>query len=665
MKRKLKKVLKKAKAFIYEKKITLNLDKVCRITDLQMPTSKEIKKLRKKKISEPVISWTDIKPNCLYYVFWYPMLTDEIKQKIRQNALFVVTPKPIEGCNNIICDNVVELGLQLFKYIRKVSKAKVISVTGSVGKTSTKEMIECVLKQKYKRSSMIASVGNSNSSYKAALNIKKLNSTTKVLLQEVGAGSKAYDIVKRSAVILNSDIVVYTNIKDSHIEWYGSRENIAKEKFTLSDYGKKDGLAIINYDDEILNKHEFISTQTKLSYSLKNKNADVYAKKIKITSNGTSFIIVDNIDNEEHHVSLKVIGEHHVLNALVAYLIGKKLDIKPSNIIKGLSNYKTSGTRQNLIDLGKYKVLADCYNSSYDALSSILETFNIIKANNKGEKIAVIGDVFELGDLSKEIHTKIGKLLTKYNFKAVVFNGEKTHYSYEEYKKHKSNGHYTKTREELITTIKKLLKEDDIILFKASHGMNFAGVIDSIFGTEVGERMELNNREYKTIEKDNFVYEVFKSHVTMSKYKGNNKKIIIPDKINNLPVEKIEKEAFLDYKNLKEVELNKSMVRLKLNCFKNSGLEKIIINDNLKVIGSYAFNTCKNLKEVILPEEFLSIEKRAFYKCSSLKKIKIPNSVRIIDDEAFKGTNNLTIECKKNSYAENYAKTHDLEIKYY
>ena len=113
------------------------------------------------------------------------------------------------------------------------------------------------------------------------------------------------------------------------------------------------------------------------------------------------------------------------------------------------------------------------------------------------------------------------------------------------------------------------------------------------------------------------------------------------------------------------MELNKSMVRLKLNCFKNSGLEKIIINDNLKVIGSYAFNTCKNLKEVILPEEFLSIEKRAFYKCSSLKKIKIPNSVRIIDDEAFKGTNSLIIECKKNSYAENYAKTHNLEIKYY
>lgn len=665
MKRKLKRAFKKVKAFVYKKKITLNLDKVCRITDLPMPTSKEIKKLRKKKISEPVISWTDIKPNCLYYVFWYPMLTDEIKEKIRNNALFVVTPKPIEGCNNIICDNVVELGLQLFKYIRGVSKAKVISVTGSVGKTSTKEMIECVLKQKYKGSSMIASAGNSNSSYKAALNIKKLNSKTKVLLQEVGAGSKAYDIVKRSAVILNSDIVVYTNIKDSHIEWYGSRENIAKEKFTLSDYGKKDGLAIINYDDKILKNHEFSSKQTKLSYSLKNKKADVYAKNIKITSNGTIFVIVDNINDEEYPVNLKVIGEHHVLNALVAYLIGKKLDIKPSDIIAGLSYYKTSGTRQNLIDLGKYKVLADCYNSSYDALSSILETFNIIKANNKGEKIAVIGDVFELGNLSKEIHIKIGTLLAKYNFKSVIFNGENTHYSYEEYKKHKNNGHYAKTREELITTIKKALKEDDIVLFKASHGMNFAGVIDTIFGTEVGEKMELNHHEYKTIEKDNFIYEIFKNHVTMFKYNGNNKKITIPDKINNLPVEKIEKEAFLDYKNLKEIELNKSMVRLKLNCFKNSSLEKIIINDNLKAIGAYAFNTCKNLKEINLPEGFLSIEKRAFYKCSSLRKIKIPNSVKIIDEEAFKGTNNLTIECKKNSYAENYAKTHDLEIKYY
>lgn len=657
----IKKIKNAIKHKLYSHKRELTLAKICSICEIEIP--KEYKKYKRKRIDNICTSTRTLKPNSVLFTNVRGRFNSSQLELIRKNCSFMICPVPIKDCKCIVTTGPVRKSAKIFNYIKSLKKVTTVAITGSVGKTSTKEMIEVVLSEKYKNS-LVASRGNGNVIFRIAENILKLKYNTKVFLQEVGIG-KTNGNMKIMAQMLEADIMIYTNIKDSHIEGYGSRENIFKEKSDLSNYGNKNGIVLINYDDEILRKQKFLSTQTRFSYSLKNKNADVYAKNIEIASKGTSFVIVDNINNEEYPIELKVIGEHHVLNAVVAYLVGRTLKMKSSTIMKGLTNYKTSGIRQNLIDLGKYKVLADCYNSSYDALSSILETFNIIKANNKGEKIAVIGDVFELGDLEKEVHIKIGKLLTKYNFKAVVFNGESVHYSYEEYKKHKNNSYYTKTRKELISTVRKLINEDDIILFKASNGMNFAEAIDSIFGTEIGEVIGISQNEYKNLKKEDFTYKIFANHATLALNESTKKELILPDTVNNLPVEKLGREAFDYSSNLKTITLNNNLVRIRSNCFKNSNLEKIIINDNLKVIGSYAFNTCKNLKEVILPEEFLSIEKRAFYKCSSLKKIKIPNSVRIIDDEAFKGTNNLTIECKKNSYAENYAKTHNLEIKYY
>lgn len=547
--------------------------------------------------------------------------------------------------------------------MRNLNDITVICVTGSVGKTSQKEMIESVLNEKYKNK-IVSSKGNSNSIVSSCRNIAKITKYDKLYLQEAGiGGSIKKDTITRIAWMTEPNIAVYTNIKDSHIEWYGTRENIAKEKFTLSDYGKKDGLAIINYDDEILRKHKFI--QEVLSFSLKNKKATVYAKNIKITSEGTSFTIVDNRTNEEIDINLSVIGEHHILNSLVAYIIGTRLNLKKQEIIKGLKNYKTSGIRQNLIDIGRYKVLADCYNSSYDALDNILKTFDVIKPKNNGQKLAVIGDIFELGDLSLETHKKIGKLLSEHELKTVIFNGNNTLSSYNEYKKYKDNAIYAKTRKELLQAINKEIKPDDIILFKASHGMNFAEAIDSIFGTEIGEKIDINQKEYKTVEENDLVYKVFKSHATLCECKKDVKKIKLPNEIEGLPLEKIGKKAFESCPSLKEIKLNDNMIRLRGNCFKNTKLEKIEFNSNLKAIGPYTFNVCKMLKEIILPNGLLSIEYRAFYKCELLKKIRIPETVSVIDDSAFEKTKEVIIECKKNSFAESYAKAHNLKIKYY
>lgn len=647
----IKKKIKKIKKDIKIKNIqTINLKKISKITGLPIP--KKYKKMANKELSEVTIGERIVSKNSILFVRSKYCLEDNLIDNIRNNATFVVTSEPIEGCNCIICEEPLEYAKKYYKYLRNLYNPKVIAVTGSIGKTSTKDVVGAVLKQKYE-DSMTISQGNCNSTVYTAKYITQFNENIKVHLQEAGAGPSK-NFVKNTAEILEANIAIYTNIRDSHIEYYGSRENIAKEKLSLSDYGKKKGLAIINYDDPILRNHKF--KQKTYSYSLNNKEADFYADKIHITSTGTTFTIIDNIRNKKMKVELSVIGEQHVLNSIVGYIVGKELKMKNDLIKQGLKTYKTSGCRQNLINVGKYKVLADCFNSSYDALSFILKTFNMLETKRKGRKIAVIGDVFELGELSQKIHKDIGNLVGNYNFDKVFFLGENSKYAHEEYLKEKNNSFYAKNREELIKELKGYIKQDDIVLFKASHGMHFSEIIDHIFGTDIGEVAFINAKKYPVLSNEKYEYYLFENHASIKKYLGNEAKIKLPNSINGLPVEMIGNAAFINNKNIEEVELPEGLIRIRNFAFKNSSLAKIKIGKNLKSVGKSAFRSCKNLEEVILPEGLLFIEYKAFAECENLKKVYIPDTVKKMSDLIFHNSKNVVIECKKDSYAEKYAR---------
>lgn len=661
IRKKLRKFRKEKSEALYLRRKNLTLKKVCKISNIKLP--KELKPRSNYVIPNVTLSADYLNPGCIFYCIDKEMLNEYQIKNIIENCLCVITAEPIEGCNNIIIDDVREAAVKIFKYIKNLSEIKTITVTGSIGKTSTKEMIEAVLKQKYK-DNMVVSIGNSNSVFKVAHNINKIKYTDKILLHEIGAGSMADDIVKNSAMMIEADVVVYTNIKDSHIEWYGSRENIAKEKFTLSDYGNKDGLALVNFDDEILRNHKF--KQRTLSYSLNNSGADYYAEDIMLTSEGTKFNIVDNIEHQKIAIRLKVIGEHHILNALTAYAVGRYLGLGKNTIIRGLKKYKTSGDRQNLINVGKYKVLADCYNSSYDALKNILKTFSLIKVgkNGSGKKIAVIGDIFELGEISEETHRKVGKLLALADIDKVIFQGNETKFSYEEYSKIKDNSVYCVSREELFKTIRNVIEDGDLILFKASHGMHFSSVIDTLFGTDIGEKTALGHKEY-TIKKDNqFIYTIFEDHATIKKYLGDDKKVNLPNVFENLPVEKLGKAVFKGNKAVEEVIISDNIVRLRNYCFKECFLKNINFSENLKQIGVGSFSSCSQLEKVVLPEGLLVIESKAFSDCENLREVYIPESVEKISTKAFWNSKNVAICCKKGSYAESYAQKQGIIYRY-
>lgn len=646
----------KRKAFDNKKKLTLK--KICKIIDVEVPSN--LKKVQNIKVSNITRSRLEIEPNFVMFCKNFNGFDEESIKKIKENALCVFSEVPIENCNNIVITKNLQEFSKIMIYIRKVSNPYVIAVTGSIGKTSTKDIIASVLREEYKKSALTVSQGNSNSHFKVAMNIKKLNCFNKVYLQEVGIGASRF-LIKECALMLEPSIVVYTNILDAHIEHYKTRENIAKYKTMLSKYGKKDGLAIINYDDPVLRNLEF--EQDVISYSIGNNNAMYYAKNIELTEEGTTFTLVDNIDQMKEEIKLKVIGEHHIYNALAAYALAKYLKIDSSKIKKGLINYKTTGMRGNLFKVGEYKVFADCYNASLDSIESAAKTLDIIKLNKKFKKIAVIADVKEMGEISEEIHRKIGENLASHDFQEMIFFGKETKYSYEEYRKIKGNVVYFDNREKMHDYIEKIINPGDLILFKGSHGMHLTDSIDMLFGTDMSDAVNIGEADYKIITEKDYEFYSFPCQITITKCTQKSNKITIPNTLEEKNITKLKWELFLNNKNIKEIVLPKHLSVIKPRTFDNSSLEKITFNTKLKGIKSKAFYNCNNLKKITLPKSLIYIEELAFAGCKNLRKVVIPETVQAIDKLAFKGSKNVVIYGKKESYVASFAKENNITFK--
>lgn len=656
--KKIKKIRAKIKKRIKENKKQLTLKKICNIIGVEIPS--DMKKLTNKKASIITRSRLEIEPNFVLFCKTLNGFDEETRKKMKENALCIFSEEPISDCNNIVITRNLYNYSKIMIYIRKIFNPYIITVTGSIGKTSTKDVIASVLKEKYKKDTLFASQGNSNSHFKVAKNIKDLTTSTKVFLQEVGIGGDRA-LIKQCAIMLEPNIAVYTNILDAHIEHYKTRENIAKYKTLLSKYGKQDGLAIINYDDPVLRKVKF--EQEVISYSLNNKKANYYAKNIKLTGEGTTFTIIDNIHNEEQNINLKVIGEHHIYNSLAAYAVGKYLDIKPEKIAKGLSKYKTTGMRGNLFQIGDYKIFADCYNASLDSIESSAKTMDLIKLDKKSKKLAVIGDVKELGEISEETHRQIGKNLAKHDIQVVIFFGEEIKYAYEAYNKVKKGGKYFNDRLEMHKYIEKEIKPGDLILFKGSHKMHLTDSIDMIFGTNMSDQANIGEADYKLMQNKNYEFYQFPCQTSILKYFGHDKKLIIPETLEGQNVTKLWKSLFENNKEIKEIILPKNISIIKPMTFKNSSLEKITLNEKLKGICNNAFCDCKNLKEIKLPESLIYIEYLAFANCKNLEKVYIPSSIQRINKNAFKNSNNVTIYAKKGSVGEKFAKENNINFK--
>lgn len=373
----------------------------------------------------------------------------------------------------IIVKNTLKALYEIAKFKRSLYNIPVVAITGSVGKTSTKDIIANVISQKY---DTLKTVGNNNNNIGLPFTILKLKEH-KALVVEMGMNHLGEISLLTS--IAKPNICVITNIGTSHIGNLGSRENILKAKLEILE-GSENSTIIVNNDNDLLHKwYEENKTRWNIKTYGINNNSDFEAKEIRLNTYGSEFIC--NIDGKEEKVKVPVGGEHFVLNSLCAIAVGKELEVDTNDIITGIERFELTKKRMDIRELPNgIKVINDAYNASFESMKATLEYLSEFKENRK---IAVLGDMFELGEYAEDLHKKIGKEVAKNKVDILICNGENSKYIASQAKEegmNEKNIYIIENREEVLKVLKDISTKGDIILFKASNGMKFFELANTI-----------------------------------------------------------------------------------------------------------------------------------------------------------------------------------------
>ena len=374
-----------------------------------------------------------------------------IEEAIKNGAsLIIVNRKKTCNTPTILVQNMIKVLGELASYIRKIYNPKVIAITGSVGKTTTRELIYSILSKKYK---CHQNKKNYNNHIGVPLTIFDLDKNDEIAIIEMGMNH--LNEIKYLSKMVTPNIAVITNIGSSHIGNLGSKENILKAKLEIKE-GLK-GPLFVNGDDELL-KHE---------YAIKsgfNENNDLIAYNLKSNLYSSSFNI--NINNHTYQIKINL-PSHLISNVLIAINIGLYLNIDINDIINTLKNFQSFNMRMNILkDKNNNTIINDCYNSSLESLTGVL---NIIK-NEKQKKLLILGDIKELGKFSTKIHQKIPNLLNQIDNKQVILIGK-------EMKKIKySNSNHFNNFQETINYLKQIQIKDTLILIKASRSLKLENI---------------------------------------------------------------------------------------------------------------------------------------------------------------------------------------------
>lgn len=380
----------------------------------------------------------------------------------------------IKEKNIIIVKDGIKAIQDIAEYKRKQYNIPVIAVTGSVGKTSTKDIIASTLSQKYK---VLKTEGNNNNHIGLPLTILKLKEHEAMVVE---MGMNHFGEIRVLTNIAKPNICVITNIGTSHIGILGSRENILKAKLEILEGMQENGTIIINNDNDLLHKW---GVENKDKYNIKTygieNDSDYMASNIKENEEMVQYNI--NIQNNNYEVNVPVSGKAFVYNSLSAIAVSAEVGIDLKDAIKGISEFKLTKKRMEIIKQNRITIINDSYNASYDSMKSALE---YLKTANGKRKIAVLGDMLELGDYSKALHEKVGEEVAKNNVDVLITVGELSkHIAKTAQKMGINNINSFLDNESAESYIKKLLKPDDVILFKASNSMKFGEIVEKLIKT--------------------------------------------------------------------------------------------------------------------------------------------------------------------------------------
>ena len=382
------------------------------------------------------------------------------------------------SAKNISSDRVlrVEDTLTAYQKISKIwrdrFKIPVVAITGSNGKTTTKDLTAAALSSLGEIQKTSANFNNEIGVPLTLLGISEKNRAAVVEIGMRGLGQ-----IKNLAKIVQPNIGIVTNVNETHIEILGSIENIAKAKGELVEAIPEGGTVILNADNKFTAEmKKFAKNGVKIfTYGLEN-SADFMAENILIKESSTEFNL--KYDGKIFNFEVPVIGRHNVSNSLAAIAAGVSLGISLKNIQKGFSTLATTKMRFEVIRRDGVTIVNDAYNASPASMRAAIQTVAEIYENRK---IAVLGDMLELGEISEKVHREVGAELAKNNFEILVTYGELGKFIADGAKNSGlKNIFVTTTHEEVAKKILEIMQKDDVILFKASHGMHFEKIIELI-----------------------------------------------------------------------------------------------------------------------------------------------------------------------------------------
>lgn len=362
--------------------------------------------------------------------------------------------------------------LNLAAGYRDMLSPVVVGVTGSVGKTTTKDMIAAVLSQGLKT---LKTQGNLNNHIGLPKTIFKLKEDDRAAVLEMGM-NHAGEISVLTAVA-RPDLAVITNIGVSHIEYLKTRENILKAKLEILEGMSEDAPIIVDADNDLLGALGSQYQNHKITRcSLNSENADIYAKNITEGSEGSRFEIWEN-GKLLTNVYLPCVGRHNIGNALLAAAVGLEAGLSPDQIAAGLSAFVPSGMRQKVVKICDMTFIEDCYNASPTSMSASLSVLESISENRA---VAVLGDMLELGDIAKKAHSEVGAEAAE-KCDLLICCGNNARLMKEAAEAKGKKAVFFESKEETARYLLKELKKGDCVLFKASLGMDFAKLLSLIY----------------------------------------------------------------------------------------------------------------------------------------------------------------------------------------
>ena len=358
---------------------------------------------------------------------------------------------------------------QAAAFYRQQLNIRVVGITGSVGKTSTKEFVASVLSEKYK---VHKTAGNYNNEVGLPLTIFGIQEDDQIAVLEMGINT--FGEMHRLSEVAKPDICVMTNIGQCHLENLIDRDGILRAKSEIFDFMNPKGTVVVNGDDDKLATIHEVYGKAPVTFGMNKQNA-IWADHIE--NRGLLGSCADiHMGDEVVHAIIPLPGEHMIYNAMAAAAVALQFGMSKEEIAAGISHVEAVAGRSHLVEAGDKVIIDDCYNANPVSMKAAID----LLATAPGRKVAILGDMFELGENEKAMHGEVGEYAAEKGIDLILCVGELSEAMYQEAVGSGGNAKYYETREALEEVLNEILQPGDTVLVKASHSMAFENLVKCI-----------------------------------------------------------------------------------------------------------------------------------------------------------------------------------------